>query len=298
MNAENSSLVRMNTIQQTLFRIGFLLMLTSLNGCSLLIGTATQDFGEHMRQTLLNQDDPALVSSALPTYLLSLEALLASQSDDAHLYLTTANLYNAYLTLLPEEAGDRKAQLSLKALNFALKGNCLAHETLCNVQNSHPSALQIAIADSEVDDLDRLYTLATAWAGWIQNNKSDWNAIAQLAQVKAIMQRIIAIDDHYQNGNPYLYLGVLESLIPANLGGQPEVAKQYFEKAMQIAPDNLMSPLLYAKHYARMQYDRELHDRLLNTVLATNPTASGLTLINHLAQQQAKALLKNADQYF
>jgi hypothetical protein len=169
---------------------------------------------------------------------------------------------------------------------------------LCNIQNSHPSVLQTALADSKINDLDRLYTLASAWAGWIQNHKNDWNAIAQLAQVKAIMQRIISIDGHYQKGNPYLYLGVLESLIPANLGGQPEMAKQYFEQAMQLAPENLMSPLLYAKHYARMQFDRELHDRLLNGVLAANPTANEFTLINHLAQQQAKALLKNADQYF
>lgn len=273
-------------------------MLTTLGGCSLFIGSATQDFGEHMRQTILSQDDPALVIDALPTYLLSLETLAASNPDDASLCLTTAKLYNAYLTLLPDEATERKARLSRKSLDFALRGACLESKALCNVQNSPPGALQTAIADSETDDLDELYTLASAWAGWIQNNKNDWNAIAQLAQVKAIMQRIIVIDDHYQQGNPYLYLGVLESLIPANLGGQPEVAKQHFERAMQLSPDNLMAPLLYAKHYARMQFDRELHDRLLKAVLEAKPTANELNLINHLAQHQARALLNSADQYF
>jgi hypothetical protein len=47
-----------------------------------------------------------------------------------------------------------------------------------------------------------------------------------------------------------------------------------------------------------MVFDRPLHDRLLNEVLKSSITQENLTLINSLAQQQAKQLLKSAETYF
>ena len=56
--------------------------------------------------------------------------------------------------------------------------------------------------------------------------------------------------------------------------------------------------MLYAEKYARLVFDRELHDSLLNEVLAADPDVHGLTLQNTYAQQQAEALLADADDYF
>ncbi|MDH4015412.1 MAG: TRAP transporter TatT component family protein, partial [Chromatiales bacterium] len=54
----------------------------------------------------------------------------------------------------------------------------------------------------------------------------------------------------------------------------------------------------FARTYARLVYDRELHDRLLGEVLAADPDVPGLTLFNVLAQRQAEILLASADDYF
>ena len=61
---------------------------------------------------------------------------------------------------------------------------------------------------------------------------------------------------------------------------------------------NLMAPTLEAQYYARLVFDQELHDRLLNDVLAAEPREPGLTLINVLAQKRAKALLESGKDYF
>jgi hypothetical protein len=45
-------------------------------------------------------------------------------------------------------------------------------------------------------------------------------------------------------------------------------------------------------------YDRELHDQLLNEVVAADPNEYGLTLSNILAQEDAAKLLEEADDYF
>ena len=45
-------------------------------------------------------------------------------------------------------------------------------------------------------------------------------------------------------------------------------------------------------------FDRELHDRLLNEVLAADPSYKGWTLSNVMARREAEALLQSADEYF
>jgi len=49
---------------------------------------------------------------------------------------------------------------------------------------------------------------------------------------------------------------------------------------------------------ARLVYDRELHDQLLNDVLVSELKQPGLTLTNSLAKQQAEELLASAEEYF
>ena len=113
------------------------------------------------------------------------------------------------------------------------------------------------------------------------------------------MQRIVALQEDYEGGMADLYLGVLASLRPPTLGGKPEEAKAHFERAITLSHGhNLMAKVMYAQYYARLLYDRPLHDQLLKDVLAANADVPGLTLLNTLAQQQARELLASADNYF
>ncbi len=59
-----------------------------------------------------------------------------------------------------------------------------------------------------------------------------------------------------------------------------------------------MTKVVYAKLYAKMIFDRPLHDRLLTEVVETDPDIPGYTLINTYAQKQARQLLDEADEYF
>ena len=59
-----------------------------------------------------------------------------------------------------------------------------------------------------------------------------------------------------------------------------------------------MTKVLLAKEYARMVFDRELHDRLLQEVVNADPNVSGRVLLNSMAQAQARILLAESDEYF
>ena len=113
------------------------------------------------------------------------------------------------------------------------------------------------------------------------------------------MQWIAGHDATYDQGTLQVYLGVMETQLPPSLGGKPEVGRQHFERALEISQGkHLMAKVLYAKQYARLMFEQELHDRLLNETLNSDPHAEGLTLINRLAQRQAQTLLDESTEYF
>ena len=54
----------------------------------------------------------------------------------------------------------------------------------------------------------------------------------------------------------------------------------------------------YARRYARMMFEQELHDHLLGDVLSADAVVPGYTLSNVLAQRQARDLLQSSADYF
>ena len=91
----------------------------------------------------------------------------------------------------------------------------------------------------------------------------------------------------------------LNALLPEPVGGKPEVGKAYYQQAIDASEGrNLYAKTLMAEFHARLVFDQELHDRLLNEVLAADPKAPRYTLMNTLAQARAKALLESGKDYF
>jgi len=83
------------------------------------------------------------------------------------------------------------------------------------------------------------------------------------------------------------------------LGGKPEEARAHFEKAIALSDGrDLGAKIEFAKGYAKLLYDQELHDQLVNEVLDADPKAESLTLTNVLAQEQALRLRAEASDYF
>ncbi len=264
----------------------------TLQGCSLARVDDNLPYG------VLNNNDLQLVAEGLPTYLLMVDGLIENWPESESLLASGADLYGAYAGLFVEDPA-RARKLSTKALDYAFRAACASDGDYCDLRGLSVPEFEALLEDAGEKDVPMLFTLGGAWAGYIQANTSDWNAVAELGRVEAIMERIVTLDEGYQYGQAHMYLGVLNSILPASLGGKPDVAQTHFEKAVALSGGkNLLAPVLYAENYARLVFDRELHDRLLNEVLAADPDVHGLTLQNTYAQQEAEALLADADEYF
>jgi hypothetical protein len=161
---------------------------------------------------------------------------------------------------------------------------CAQDANDCQLRSADFEGFEARIARMAKPEVPLFYTWGAAWAGWIQTHANDFEAVAELARVEAVMQRIAALDEGYRQGSVHLYLGTFAVLVPPALGGQPEVARQHFERAIELSGgENLMAKVVYARQYARMVYDRSLHDRLLSEVLAADPEVPGMVLQNTLA---------------
>lgn len=277
-------------------RFSVLLGVVLLSACGSVMRKATTQFADNLTGAILDQDDPATVRDGVPAYLLLVDGLIRGDPQNPGTLLAGAKLYDAYASgFVGDDA--RVQRLSARAFDYAHRALCLRDKDLCTALDQPFDAFSAALA--KTDDLTILYGFAAAWVGKIQANTSDWNAIADVPKVQALLERVVAVDPHYDNGGAWLYLGVLNSIRPASLGGKPELGKADFDKALEFSGGkNQMVRVLYAQFYARLVFDKALHDKLLNTVLAADPHAPGLTLINILAQQKAKALLESGKDYF
>ncbi len=270
-------------------------LLFVLSGC-VNVGAMMADV---LSNSVLNQRDPKTVQEGLPAYLLLLDGMILEDPDEVETLLAGARLYSAYSGVFVDDPA-RSRLMSETALKYARQALCLEFEELCAALSQPLDEFRVALNEyDDTDDLKIIYGYASVWAGWIQSNSSDWQAIADLPKVEAMMRRVLTLDESYEQGNAHLYMGVLLTLRPASLGGQPELGKEHFQQAMKSSGGhNLMTKVLYARHYARLVFDQELHDRLLKEVLASSVEYPDLTLMNVLAQRQAEALLASSNDYF
>ncbi|MGB5990838.1 MAG: TRAP transporter TatT component family protein [Desulfobacterales bacterium] len=269
-----------------------------LSGCSFFISSATVDMTENLSQAILNNNDLATVEAGGPAYLLMVDSLLYRNPDNESLLRGASNIYTSYTTVFVKDKARAK-KLTEKALSYALRAICVRRSKTCRFREVNFQEFKNTLLSLEIKDVPDLFTLGSAWSAWIQMHREDWNAVAEISRVEAIMKQVIELDEFYQDGGAHLYLGVLATFLPPALGGKPDVGRRHFERALEISKDkNLMVKVLYAQHYARLMFDRELHDRLLNEVIKAQPDVPGYTLSNTLAQQRAQELLKSGEDYF
>lgn len=267
-------------------------------GCAGLVNKASRSLADDLTIGILDQDDVATAREGIPSWLLLVDGLIQGSSQNAGMLVAGARLYGAYAGGFVDDP-ERSQRLAAHAFDYARRATCIDLPALCKQIDAPFEGFQTEVARTRAQDVPLIYVLATTWAGRIQTNRSDWNAIADIPKVQALLERVVVLDPNHARGEPYMYLGVLATLRPASLGGKPDEGKADFEKALALSNgQNQMVRVLYAKHYARLVFDKDLHDKLLNEAIAADPHAPGLTLINVLAQQQARQLLESGKDYF
>jgi hypothetical protein len=274
------------------------LVLCCLSGCAAVASKAANRFADNLTAAVLDQNDPETVRDGAPAYLLLVDSLLEGSPDNPELLSASAVLYSAYGVLFADDPA-RAQRLSERARAQGEHALCVVEHQACGVSGKSYDELMTVLAQLDTRDVGALYAYSVASLAYLRAHRDDWVALAALPNVEAALLRVQSLDPQYQAGSVQLYLGILNTLRPEALGGKPELGREHFERAIEISGGrDLGAKVELARSYARLVYDRELHDRVLNEVLQADPVAPGLTLLNVIAQRDARALLESADDYF
>jgi tetratricopeptide (TPR) repeat protein len=289
---------RNDRLRQRSLVIVLALLVSSQAGCSLIMGRVTSGVADSLTVAVLEQDDPELVRDGAPAYLIALDGMIEGDPENVDLLMAGASLYGSYAGAFVDDP-KRAAKLATRARRYGERALCVEKKGLCDLSERTFDDFVAALADVNQKDVPVLYSYGSSWAGWIQANSGDWAAIADLPKVQAVMEKVVELEPEVEDGQAYMYLGVLYTLRPASLGGKPEEGREAFERALEISNRrNLFVHVMYADQYARLVFDQELHDALLVEALEADPVEPGLTLINTIAQEQAAELLEDGKDYF
>jgi len=267
----------------------------SLTACANLIGSMAADT---LSDSILNQRDPALIASGMPAYLLLVDGFIYRSPDSEDLLAAGAQIYALYGSRFSVDA-EAAVRLTGKAREYGSRALCEVHEPACHWDGLPYDAFVEALAGVGPKRIDYLYAYALGWLSYLDATSEDLSAVAELPWVEAAMERALEIDETYEQGALHTWLGILKSLRPPALGGEPEAAREHFERALVLSGGRDLSVKVeYARRYARLMYEQDLHDRLLREVLAAPATQDDFTLFNVLAKQDAEALLATSTEYF
>ncbi len=269
-----------------------------LSGCAAIVAQQTSGLADALGSAIRANKDLQTVKDGAPAYLLLMDAMVQQDPESPALLLGAADLYSFYGGVFVDDPA-RAVLFANKAMGYATEGSCLQDALFCDWASLDREAFEARLAELEPDHLATLNTVASVWVGWIQASSDDWNAIAQLSRVQQMIERVVALDPNYEQGTAQLYLGVLHTLLPPLQGGKPELGRSHFEAAIAASEGrNLLAKTYFAKFYARMVFDEELHHQLLTEVIDADFDDPQFNLMNELAKQEARILLADESDYF
>jgi hypothetical protein len=279
----------------SLFLVTALLSSCSLNKLVIRQSSRLLDYGA---LALYEETDLRLAEQALASNIILLEGMVKGDPENPKLVLLTTQAITGYALGFAEETTPERAQVFyLRARDLGmtmLKKNQQFDKAL----NGSVDELQQAVQSFKKQDVPLLFWTGFAWAGWTNLSLNDPQAFADLPKIQIIMQRVLDLDQTYFNGATLLFFGSIWGVKPKMFGGDPEKAREYFEKNLQITKGTfLLSYIYYAKYYAINTLNEELFDQLLAKVMTTPADVlPEYRLLNVIAKEKARGLLnKKAD---
>jgi hypothetical protein len=266
------------------------------SGCTSLIVNPLLD---PLTLSLQKQTDLQLLQDGVPSLLLLLDGLIASDPDNERLLMTAAKAYGAYATVLYEEGQvERAVTVSSKAKEYGI--NLLKQlPGLQNINNNTLGEIDQSLGKISPGRVGSLFWGTYGWAIWIQYQEGAPAAMADLPIVEQIMLRVVELDESYYYGGAHIFLGAYYGSRPQMFGGNPEVSRQHFERALALNDRLfLLTHVAYAETYARTMFDRELYLELLTEVIEQPLADSDMASSNKVAKVKAEKLIVQIDDFF
>ena len=285
------------------------------SGCSFR-GLAVETIGDMLSEgsaAFADDDDIELIGEALPFSLKLTDSLLQESPNHRGLLLSAAQGYvlyaYAYVQFPAEQAAiddlprarnlrARARKLYLRAHGYAMRGLEIEHPGIGKAITDNPADALELIDRDDAEEVPFLYWAASAMGLAISVSKDDPAMLARLAEVEAILQRALILDDSYDNGALHEFALILASAMP-NTFGRGDIDFHY-RRALELSQGRRASLFVaYAMAVPLRTQDRESFQALIEKALAVEADAvEGQRLRNTIAQRRARWLSSRMDELF
>jgi hypothetical protein len=260
---------------------------------------ATASLLEDIAKSAYRQSDLRLIREGMPAYLMLIDGMVEAVPDNERLLISAAQAYASFASAFIQDE-DREYALVLfaRAKEYAL--SALRQIGVENPVSQPFDAFEMDIDKLDHKDVPYIFWAASCWGSWISLSQGSIEALAELPRVELLMKKVLELDEGYYYGGAHIFMGILKGSKPKMAGGNLDLAREHFLKAIELGHGEfLMTYIYYADYYAKKAFDRDVYNSSLETVLKTpakiNPD---LTLLNTVAHTKAKLMLSEADDYF
>ncbi len=306
---------RPGTIRTTAVALATAGTLFMLGGCSISewamrkAGSALSGSG-----TVFSGDnDPELIADALPFALKTYESLLQATPDNVDLLLATGSAFTMYAyafvqlpadTLPDTRIGERR-HMRARAKKLYLRGRDYLFRALelrypgC-VHALREGKADSALAHTTVEDTALLYWTGASWMGAFTADKFDMALAVEVPAAVALVRRTLELDSTYGRGSAHDFFISYYGAMPASMGGDKKLAREYFARSIALSDSNRAGPYVaLATSVCVANQDAAEFRQLLQKALAVDTeTLPGERLANILSQRKARWLLDHTGDLF
>ncbi len=269
--------------------------------------------------SLQMESDYELARMAIPGALKTVEGFWISAPHNENLIAVLTEGYCQYGTAFVEDDWEvakfkkdleqidyhntRSTHIFTRCLNYALYS--LGTRWQKDIYGTTDVSAKL-IADATPSQRTPMMFAGMALGSIINHNLSQIEMLSYLPTVKAIMLRVIELDQKNPPKNrqhaalPYIALGMILSGAPKAMGGDPDGARKAFETALKITDDKfLLARTLMAYRVGLATNDQKFFHDQLKQVLMTPPSVwPEQRLANEVAHRKARRYLTKEKELF
>jgi tetratricopeptide (TPR) repeat protein len=260
---------------------------------------ATASLLEDIAKSAYRQSDLRLIREGMPSYLMLIDGMVEAVPDNERLLINAAQAYASFASAFIQDEDKEYARvLYARAKDYGLKA-------LKQIGMIDPISRPFDAFEADIDTLSKkdvpyIFWAASCWGNWISLSQRSIEALAELPRVELLMKKVLELDEGFYYGGAHIFMGILNGSKPKIAGGNLDLAREHFLRAIELARGEfLMTYIYYANYYAKKAFDKDLYVATLETVLKTPAEIMpDLTLLNTVAHTKAKVMLNEADDYF
>ena len=245
---------------------------------------------ENIEVALFQQENLMLVKEGLPGQILLLEGMLETAPNDL-LLLTMATKAYTGLGMMVEDTDPAQAtvlytrgtELGIKALK--------QHRGFRNALKKGKSVGEAARLIKNGKFLPPLLWTASCMGANVLLNAGDPMIAIDLAAVNNMANHVVEVNGDYFHGFAYMFVGTVNSMLPATFGGDKEKAKQAFKTIADMNDGKFLLPQVF---YARFFVTDDTDAKTILQSIVDTPSGQmpKIELLNQIAKSKARFYLQ------